>query len=156
MHDIRGCRCLILIRYDHDNSEVNNISAIGCVNISECNLQVFDAMFIISRKRFDWEDFAAEQNLRCIWNELFLTSQVSFQAFIKQPGCSRSTWHGVLVGNILKMVIVNLFLFCLSLLVDKGQWAVKRRVSFNYASIMHTCGDSIVEQMFFFSLWCVR
>jgi len=31
MHDVRGCRCLILIRYDHDNSEVHNISAIACV-----------------------------------------------------------------------------------------------------------------------------
>lgn len=39
MHDIRGCRCLILIRYDHDNSEVHNISSIGCVNVSVCNLQ---------------------------------------------------------------------------------------------------------------------
>ncbi|KAE8732608.1 Protein SAWADEE [Hibiscus syriacus] len=27
MHDIRGCRCLFLIRYNHDNSEASNFSS---------------------------------------------------------------------------------------------------------------------------------
>lgn len=37
-HDVRGCRCRFLVRYDHDQSEV-------CITFTNCNL--FSPSFLI-------------------------------------------------------------------------------------------------------------